>query len=148
MKASRDDRMASLYVKLRISSHATGSNYFGEITKFVPNVRLTKGSSEILFWQDGHCHQRRGLPKITVTAVDGFINSENGRIDVKARPRYLGKLLPADEISAGGRLPDGKDADGKYIAFRSRTKTSHLAVDVKVTITDCNLGGEAATAPR
>lgn len=145
---SRDGSLASLYVKLRISAHATRSNYFGETTKSFPDVRLSKGSGEILFWQDVSCHQRRGLPKISVTAIDGTINGENGRVDVKARPRYLGKLLPSDEISAGRRLPGGKDGDGKYIAFRSRTKTSHLGVDVKVTIADCNLAGAATADPR
>lgn len=146
--SSHDEKTASLYVKLRISAHATGSSYFGEIMKYFPNVWLNKGSDEMLYWEDGRCHQRRGLPKITVTAIDGAIKADKGKFDVEARSRQLGLLLPHDEILAGRRLPGGRDKDGKYIAFRSRTKASHLAVDVKVVTKDCNLAGHAALVPR
>lgn len=142
---SRDDdnSAASLDVKLRISAHATESNYFGVNTETFPAFRLSEGSVERLFWQDAACHQRRGLPKVTVTAIDGSMQTENGQIDVAARPRQIGKLVPADEISAGSRLPGGADQDGPFIAFSSQTNTSHLVVDVKVYTLDCLLTGVA-----
>jgi len=143
VKRDDDKSAASLDVKLRISAHAAESNYFGVNTETFPAFRLTEGSVERLFWQDAACHQRRGLPKVTVTAIDGSIQTESGRIDVAARPRQIGKLVPADEISAGTRLPSGADKNGQFITFSSQTNTSHLAVHVKVYTFDCPLTGAA-----
>jgi hypothetical protein len=143
VKRDDDKSTASLDVKLRISAHATESNYFGVNTETFPVFRLTEGSVERLFWQDAACHQRRGLPKVTVTAIDGSMQTENGRVDVAARPRRIGKLVPADEISAGRRLPSGADKNGPFIAFSSQTNASHLVVDVKVYTIDCPLKGAA-----
>ncbi|MDI1346753.1 MAG: hypothetical protein PSV22_22055 [Pseudolabrys sp.] len=139
VKHDDDKSAASLDVKLRISAHATESNYFGVNTETFPAFRLTEGSVERLFWQDAACHQRRGLPKVTVTAIDGSMQTENGRVDVAARPRRIGKLVPADEISAGRRLPGGADKIGPFIAFSSQTNASHLVVHVKVYTFDCPL---------
>lgn len=141
VKSNDDKTAASLDVKLRISAHATESNYFGVNTETFPAFRLTEGSVERLFWQDAACHQRRGLPKVTVAAIDGSVQTENGRVDVAARPRQIGKLVPADEISAGRRLPGGTDKTGPFIAFSSQTNTSHFVVDVKVYTLDCPLKG-------
>lgn len=141
VKRDDDKTAASLDVKLRISAHATESNYFGVNTETFPAFRLSEGSAARLFWQDTACHQRRGLPKITVTAIDGALQTENGRVDVAARPRQIGKLVPADEISAGRRLPTGADKNGSFIAFSSQTNTSHLLVHVKVYTFDCPLRG-------
>lgn len=141
VKSDDDKSAASLDVKLRISAHATESNYFGVNTETFPAFRLTQGSVERLFWEDAACHQRRGLPKVTVTAIDGTLQTETGRVDVAARPRQIGKLVPADEISAGRPLPGGADKNGPFIAFSSQTSTSHLVVDVKVYTFDCPLKG-------
>jgi hypothetical protein len=141
IKRDDDKSLASLDVKLRISAHATESNYFGVNTETFPAFRLAEGSVERLLWQDAACHQRRGLPKVTVTAIDGSMQTENGRVDVAARPRQIGKLVPADEISAGRRLPSGADKNGPFIAFSSQTNTSHLMVHVKVYTFDCPLKG-------
>lgn len=141
IKRDDDKSAASLDVKLRISAHATESNYFGVNTETFPAFRLNEGSAERLFWQDAACHQRRGLPKVTVAAIDGSLQTENGRVDVAARPRQIGKLVPADEIFAGRRLPGGTDKNGPFIAFSSQTNASHLVIDVKVYTFDCPLTG-------
>jgi hypothetical protein len=130
---------ASLAVKIRISAHARESNFFGEVGETISNFLVNEGSPEKLFWQDSECHQRRGLPKTTVTAVEGTMAGENGKVSINARPRHLGMLLPSDEISAGTRLPDGADKNRNFIAYRSQTKLSHLFVDVKVYLIDCDL---------
>jgi hypothetical protein len=139
-----DGSRASLAVKIRISSHATESQFFGEVTQAFSSFKLAEGSGDKVFWQDPRCHQRRGLPKTTVVGIDGSIETDNGQISVEARPRHLGMLLPRDEISAGRRLPGGVDRNGRFIAYRSRTNSSHLSVNVKIYIADCNL---AATTP-
>lgn len=130
---------ASLAVKIRISAHARESNFFGEVSEAISNFLLNEGSPEKLFWEDSECHQRRGLPKTTVTAIDGTIAGEKGKVSINALPRHLGMLLPSDEISAGKRLPDGADKNGNFIAYRSQTKLSRLFVDVKVYVIDCDL---------
>jgi hypothetical protein len=140
LKREDDRTRASLDLKLRISAHAMGSNYFGVNSETFSDFRLAEGSEEKLFWQDDRCHQRRGLPKLTVTAIDGSIQAENGRIDVVARPRLLGKKLPADEISAGMPLPSGVNKNGQFIAFSAKTSASYLVVNVKVYTFDCLLG--------
>jgi hypothetical protein len=142
-KPENDKSRASVDVKLRISAHANESNYFGLTTVSFSDFRIVQGSEEKLYWQDDRCHQRRGLPKITVTAVDGFIQTDKSRIDIAAKPRQIGKLVPGDEISAGTRLPGGVDKNGPFIAFSSRTNTSHLVVQVKVYTIDCPLTGTA-----
>lgn len=139
IKRDDDKSAASLEVKLRISAHATESNYFGVNTETFPAFRLTEGSVERIFWQDAACHQRRGLPKVTVTAIDGTMQTEMGRVDIAARPRRIGKLVPPDEISAGRPLPAGVDKNGPFIAFSSQTNTSHLVVDVKIYTLECPL---------
>ncbi|HEY5504950.1 MAG TPA: hypothetical protein VIK28_07310 [Sedimentisphaerales bacterium] len=138
-KHDDDQNTASLAVKIRISAHATESQYFGEVSKSFPNFKPDEGSDEKLFWQDDTCHQRRGLPKTTVTTIDGTIAGEKGKVSINALPRHLGMLLPSDEISAGKRLPDGADKNGNFIAYRSQTKLSRLFVDVKVYVIDCDL---------
>ena len=143
VKRDDDKSAASLDVKLRISAHAVESNYFGTNTETFPAFRLTEGSVERLFWEDAACHQRRGLPKVTVTAIDGSMQTENGRVDIAARPRQTGKLVPADEISVGRRLPGGVDKNGPFIAFSSQTSTSHIVAYVKVYTLDCLLKGAA-----
>jgi hypothetical protein len=134
-----DQSKASLDVKIRISAHATESNYFGVVSETFSNFRPNEGSEEKLFWQDGRCHQRRGLPKTTVTAIDGSIDNERAKTGIAARPRHLGVLLPSDEITAGTRLSYGADNAGRFMAYRSQTKASHLFVDVKVYVIDCDL---------
>jgi hypothetical protein len=142
-KRDNNGSRASLDVKLRISAHATESNYFGVVSETFSNFRPNEGSEEKLFWQDGRCHQRRGLPKTTVTSIDGSIETEQGQISIAARPRHLGVLLPSDEITAGTRLPNGADKNGSFIAYRSQSKSSQLLVDVKVYVVDCELAAGA-----
>lgn len=139
VKDDDDKNRASLEVKLRISAHATESRYFGVNTESFSDFRLAEGSEEKVFLQESRCHQRRGLPKITVTAIDGSIQTDKGRVEVAARPRQLGRLLPPDEISAGARQAGGVDKNGRFIAYSSQTNTSRLSVNVKIYTIDCPL---------
>lgn len=148
VKRNDDQTAALLTVKIRISAHATESQFFGEVSETFLNFRPSEGSGEILFWQDARCHQRRGLPKTTVTAIDGSIAGDNGKVSIDARPRHVGLRLPSDEISAGTRLPGGIDKNGSFIAYRSQTRLSRLFVDVKVYVIDCDLAaGTSSITP-
>jgi hypothetical protein len=134
---------ASLAVRLRISAHARESHFFGEIAKDFFDFRTNEGAEEIRYWEDPRCHQRRGLPKTTVVAIDGSIVNGDKKIEVRARPRQLGVLLPSDEITQGRRLSAaGAGRTGTAIVYRSRSKASHLLVDVKIVAFDCDLRAE------
>jgi hypothetical protein len=137
----REHDKASLSATVRISSHATGSQFYGEVTKEFLNFSILKGSSEQVFWQDPGCHQRRGLPKTTVIAVNGSIAIGKGGYDVQAVARQLGLRLPFDEVAAATKLPPGIDGPRRFIGFRSETKRSLLFVDVKIYEVDCDLRG-------
>lgn len=128
---------ASLTVKLRISSHARETRFYGVTSARFKDFSLISGSAEMLFWDDYKCHQRRGLPKTTVVAIDGSVATDERQIAIHARPRHLGVLLPADEITQGIQIADRVAA----IAFRSQSKASHLIVDVKIYASDCELSG-------
>ena len=130
---------ASLWVDIRISSEAKGSRFYGVVAKKFSNV-LTARSAEQTYWQDARCHQRRGFPKTTVTSINGSIVTDDARkIRVYARTRQLGLPLPADEITPGRRISLGANRN-VILAYRSRTKSSHLLVDVKIYAFNCNLG--------
>jgi hypothetical protein len=87
---------ASLTVKVRISAHATEADFFGEVSERFSDFALNDGAPERRIWREDKCHQRRGLPKMTVTAIDGTITTEKGAMQVEARPRTLGLRLPQD----------------------------------------------------
>jgi hypothetical protein len=137
-----DHAKASLAVRIRISAHARESQFFGEVSKLFSNFPMNEGSDEGLIWQDARCHQRRGLPKATVTAIDGSIAVENGQISVRGRPRQVGLPLPMDEITQGIRLPSGVHHTNALFVYRSRSKLSHLLVDVKIYAFNCVLSGK------
>jgi hypothetical protein len=139
VKSEDDETKVSLEVQLRISAHAMESRFFGIKAESFSGFRLAKGSEEKVFMEESRCHQRRGLPKVTVTAIDGSIQTDNGRVAIAARPRQLGRLLPPDEISAGVRHPSGFDKGGPFIVYTSQTNTSRLAVNVKIYTIDCPL---------
>jgi hypothetical protein len=145
-KETYDHGTASLSVRIRISSHATGSQFYREVTRAFPNVAILAGSAEQVFWQDGACHQRRGLPKTTVIAVAGTVSTAKGQYDIQAVARQLGLVLPADEVTAAAKLPPGDDGKRRFIGFRSETKRSFLLVDVKIYETECDLKSGADIA--
>jgi len=132
----RGEARASLAVQLRISAHADGSNFYGHPAQSF-DFKLSDGSAEKLFWQDSACHPRRGLPKITVVAVDGTLERDGKKVDVNARPRTLGMKLPKDELSPGSHLSRGLDGGRQFLAFESRTGSSKLGVLVRIYSVDC-----------
>jgi hypothetical protein len=130
---------ASLSVRIRISSHATGSQFYGEVTHLFSNISLVDGAPPQPFWRDAVCHQKRGLPKTTVIAIDGTVSDNQAHHEVHALARQLGVRLPEDEVTAGTKLPPEFDGKRRSIGFRSETKASLLLVDVKIHQIDCEL---------
>jgi hypothetical protein len=133
-----DQATALMTVKLRISAHARESQYFGEVRQDFSRFSVIEGSPDLSIWKETRCHQRRGLPKVTVVALDGLISTKLEQIHIEARPRHLGLHLPGDEIGQGLQL-SLSDRAGAIMGYRSASKSSHLLVDVKVYAFDCDL---------
>jgi hypothetical protein len=135
----RGGTKASLAAQIRISAHARESQFYGVVTVRGSDFSLIDGLLDQVIWQDARCHQRRGFPKETVTSIDGSITTGKEKFSVHARARQVGRLLPSDEITQGTRLPDGTDDKGAFIAYRSQSELSHLFVDVKIYMINCEL---------
>jgi hypothetical protein len=146
-KSLNDQAEASLAVKIRISSYALGSQFFGEVTRTFSDFSPIEGSTPQLFWQDAQCHQRRGFPKATVIAIDGSVTTDRGQVRIQAHSEVLGLMLPHDVITPGMRLPAGVDKNGRYIAFRSETKLTHFLVEVKTYEFACKLTASEQRQP-
>jgi len=134
---------ATLAVKTRISSHSQQTNFYGDVAATVSDFDPFTGSREQEVWRDARCHHERGLPKISVINVDGSITNGQEKHPIAARFRWLGRLLPGDEVMPGKRLSTDTDAVGPFIATRTETRQSRLLVDMKLYILPCDLAAGA-----
>jgi len=134
---------ATLTVKTRISAHSQETNFYGDVPATVSDFDPIKGSREQEVWKDAQCHHERGFPKLSVINVDGSITNAQKSLPIAARFRWLGRLLPGDEVMAGKRLASGSDDVGPFIATRTETKQSRLFVDLKLYILPCSLTAAA-----
>jgi len=130
---------ATLTVKTRISAHSQETNFYGDVPATVSDFNPVKGSREQEVWKDAQCHHERGFPKLSVINVDGSITNAQQSLPIAARFRWLGRLLPGDEVMAGKRLASGSDDVGPFIATRTETKKSRLFVDLKLYILPCTI---------
>jgi hypothetical protein len=130
---------AKFTVHVRISAHSQETNFFGVVPAIVPEFDLRKGSKAQLIWRDGRCHHERGLPKVTVTGVDGLVSGGQEIHSVIARWRQLGLFLPRDEVQASRRMDGGTDSIGSFIATLTETKQTRLLLDLKSYILPCDL---------
>ena len=138
-QSSDEPITATLTVKTRISAHSQETNFYGDVPATVSDFDPIKGSREQEVWKDAQCHHERGFPKITVINVDGSIINAQKSLPIAARFRWLGRLLPGDEVMAGKRLASGSDDVGPFIATRTETKQSRLFVDLKLYILPCTI---------
>ena len=141
---SNDARSATLTVKIRLSAHSKETNFFGDVPATISNFDPTKGSREQEVWKDATCHHERGgFPKMTVISVDGFIMDGEEKRPIAARYRWMGMLLPGDEVMPAKPLIRGADDIGPFIATHTETKRSRLAVDLKLYMLPCTLSASA-----
>ena len=138
-RSSDEPITATLTVKTRISAHSQETNFYGDVPATVSDFDPIKGSREQEVWKDAQCHHERGFPKLSVINVDGSITNAQKSLPIAARFRWLGRLLPGDEVMAGKRLDSGSDGVGPFIATRTETKKSRLFVDLKLYILPCTI---------
>jgi hypothetical protein len=130
---------ATLTVKIRISAHSKEANFYGDVPATISNFDLIKGSREHEVWQDARCHHERGYPKLTVINVDGAVTNKETILPIAARYRWIGLMLPQDEVMPSRLIATGTDDVGRFIATRTITKKSHLFIDMKLYILPCIL---------
>jgi hypothetical protein len=129
---------------VRLSANSKESRFFGMLHPSFPDIVVPDRADKPLAWQtrlweEEVCHQRRGLPKVTVTQLAGHFGEGEGRIEVSGTNRHIGLLVPPDELTPGIKLEPGNDNLGLFYAFRAQTRTSRLNVDLKIYPIDCFL---------
>ena len=137
-------RKGTLGFTVRLSANSRESRYFGMLKPVFPDIVLPDNSATPLvkqtkLWEEATCHQRRGLPKVTVTQLTAGFGEGPDRIDIAAVNRHIGLLVPPDELVPGIKLEPGSDDGGRYYAFRAQTRNSRLNVDLKIYPIDCFL---------
>lgn len=143
-QSSKGPHSATLTVRIRLSAHSQETNFFGIVPVTVSNFDPIKGSPEQEVWKDARCHHERGgFPKMTVITVDGVTADGQKQHPISARFRWIGLGLPDDEVMASRGLVLGSDDVGPFVATRTETKTSHLAVDLKMYSLPCTLSVSA-----
>jgi hypothetical protein len=136
---SNDGLTVSITLQVRISAHFQETDFYGVIPVTISAFDPTKGSDAREIWKDARCHHSRGLPKVTLIAVEGSATNGQNKVPIAARYRRVGRLLPEDEVTASKRLGSGTDNIGPFIATRTETRQSRLLVDMKLYSLPCNL---------
>lgn len=129
---------------VRLSANSTESKFFGMLRPSFPDIVVPDGPGKPLvqqtkLWEEDICHQRRGMPKVTVTQLGGHFAEGEGRIEISAINRHIGLLVPPDELTPGIKLDQGSDSFGVFYAFRAQSRNSRLNVDLKIYPIDCSL---------
>jgi len=134
----------TLSFTVRLSANSRESRFFGMLHPSYSDISVPDGASQPLveqtkIWEEERCHQRRGLPKVTVTQLSGEFGEGDHRIEISATNRHIGLLVPPDELTPGIKLDPGSDGLGSYYAVRAHTRNSGLNVDLKIYPIDCFL---------
>jgi hypothetical protein len=170
---SAADGLVQIY--LRVSANSREVRYFGIVPKELP-LRLPPAPALWqTVWEESICHQRRGLPKLTVVRVTGRWPAAMSRpaqtrpdpgqppdkggdlnlgqtpapriVDFNSSIRHIGVPLTQDELVPGIKLPDGVGEAGAYSAVRAQTKDNRLNADLRLYTFACPIVG-ASVAPR
>ncbi|WP_035681469.1 hypothetical protein, partial [Bradyrhizobium liaoningense] len=104
---------------VRLSANSKESKFFGMLRPSFPDIFVPDGAGKALvqqtkLWEEDVCHQRRGLPKVTVTQLSGHFADGEGRIEISAINRHIGVLVPPDELTPGIKLDPGSDSFGVF----------------------------------
>jgi hypothetical protein len=132
-------QISGLKIVMRVSDHAREVQFFGEIPVEWPDFDAAKGAAEQVIWEDKQCHQRRGLPKLTVLTVEASLDVGQSHFQISASHRRIGRQVPGDEVRPDQALQIGRDDGGRFFAFRAKTTESHVAVLLKIYEVDCIL---------
>jgi hypothetical protein len=128
---------------VRLSANSKESRFFALLSPAFSGLRLAADKLDLVdqtkIWEEGVCHQRRGLPKVTVTSVTGGFEGNGRKREVKSDLRRVGVRISDDDLTAGIKLPPGSDAVGSFYAVRAQSKLTKLNVDLKIYAFPCVL---------
>jgi hypothetical protein len=127
---------------VRLSANSRETRYFGMLSPSFSDIVVSDKAplvAQTKIWEESVCHQRRGLPKVTVTSVKGAFVRDQEKFDVSAVVRHIGLHVPSDELTPGIKLPAGADEIGSFYALRAQTRDSRLNIDLKIYAFDCPL---------
>ncbi|MDI4238208.1 hypothetical protein OZ411_35950 [Bradyrhizobium sp. Arg237L] len=132
----------SLSFTVRLSANSQESRYFGMLSPSFSDIVVPENASTPLvaqtkIWEEETCHQRRGLPKVTVTKIKANFGDDKNGIEVSSINRHIGLRVPSDELTPGIKLGQGSDESGSFYAVRAQTRDSRLNVDLKIYPFDC-----------
>jgi hypothetical protein len=128
---------------IRVSANSRESRFYGIVAPVFTDVRLSSQVSVLVpqttVWEETTCHQRRGMPKVTVVELRGAFEDAAERLDILSIVRRIGRHVPLDELTPGIKLADGRDEIGVFYALRAQTRDSRINVDLKIYVFDCAL---------
>ncbi|WP_375161708.1 hypothetical protein [Bradyrhizobium sp. RDT46] len=136
-------RKGSLSFTVRLSANSRESRFYGLLDYAFSGVLVPRVGVVLLkqtkIWEEEKCHQRRGLPKATVTQLAGSFGEGEEKIEISAMRRHIGVLLSQDELTPGIKL-DAAGQDGTVIfSLRAQSRKSHFNVDLQIHQIDCYL---------
>jgi hypothetical protein len=132
----------SLAFTVRLSANSQEARYFGMLSPSFSDIVVAENASTPLvaqtkIWEEETCHQRRGLPKVTVTEIKANFRDDKDGVEVSSVNRHIGLRVPADELTPGIKLGQGSDEGGSFYAVRAQTRDSRLNIDLKIYPIDC-----------
>jgi hypothetical protein len=127
-------------VSVRVLDYAHDYRFYGVVHGKFSDFDPGQGAAAQEIWADPVCHQNRGLPTITVLAIDGQITRQQKSSDITARPRIIGGRLPVDEIVVQrDRLAGGLSNPNQSLVMLAGTSQSHLIVKLVLKTANCRV---------
>jgi hypothetical protein len=130
---------ATVDISVRVLDYAHDYRFYGVVHgKFSDfNPRMGAAAQEI--WADPVCHQNRGLPTMTVLAIDGRITQNGKSSEFTARPRHIGARLPVDEIVLKRDSVAGPSNPNQSFVMLASTSQSHVIVELILKTANCHV---------
>jgi hypothetical protein len=141
-KRDVEARNATVDIQVRVLDYALDHRFYGVVDGKFSDFDRGSGAKEQEIWADRECHQYRGLPRIWVLAINGRIPRGETVLDIAARPRHVGELVPKDEvITQKDRNVEFDDPNQSVVIF-ARTTESRLSIKLTLKSTKCRLSAD------
>jgi hypothetical protein len=140
-KRDVEARNATVDVQVRVLDYAPDSRFYSVVDGKFSDFDLGSGAKAQEIWADQKCHQYRGLPRIWVLAINGKITRGESVLDIAARPRHVGELVPKDEVVTQKDRNEERDDPNQNVVTIARTTESRLTVKLTLQSTRCSLSG-------
>jgi hypothetical protein len=141
-KGDVEARSATVDILVRVLNYASDYRFYGVVDGKFAGFDPGQGAAAREIWADQKCHENRGFPRIWVLAINGRITQGATSIDIAARPRHVGELVPNDEIVIQkDRKMEFVDPNQNLVTL-ARTTASRLSVELTLRSTKCRINGD------